>query len=217
MNSLREFFNMFFTTDYFLILLIILLLVLLVITIHLIKVENYYKKNKNNLNELNDDILEDQDDNTLVLNFGNENNDYKDSFKEISPRLQDKFDNIEKILSDKNEKEIEKYENDEEKSAIISTEELESLSKDKGFEIGNNKNLIIQYEEEQEKKAIISYEELLKNASSLKVSYKDETNNENGPIVRKIELEKPNIERNLNYIEETNFLSTLKDFRANLK
>ncbi len=215
MSSISEFFSVFLTTDYFLILLIILLLILLVITIHLIKVENYYKRNKNSI-ESDDDIL-DQNESNLVLNFGNEEDiSDKNIVFEDNSGLNDKFGNIEKIFNDDNELKLESYEKDEEESAIISTEELESLSKEKCFEL-NNKTLINQYEEEQEKKAIISYEELLKNASSLKVSYKEEPIDINGPIVRKIEIEKPNIERNLNYIEETNFLSTLKDFRANLK
>lgn len=212
MKTLGEFFRLFFTTDYFLILLIILLLIVLVIIIHLIRVQNYYKKNE---------VIEEEEkpeENFLTLNFGKEPIE-EPSIKEheINPRLQDKFESIEKILSGKTAGDIEEYEKNEEETAIISTKELESISKARGFETSNNASLINQYEEEQEKKAIISYEELLKNASGLKLNYKDENYDINGPIVRKVELETPVIERNLNYVEETNFLSTLKEFRETLK
>lgn len=207
MENIREFFKIFFTTDYFLILLIILLLIVLVITIHLIRLQRYYGKNSDI--EIKDNS---EEENFLTLNFGSEPLE-EDFIK--SKELDEKFESIEKILSPEEEK-IE-YEKEEEESAIISASELEEISKARTFENSNNTSLINQYEEEQEKKAIISYEELLKNASSLKINYKDENYEPEGPIVRKIELETPVIERNLNYVEETNFLSTLKDFRAQLK
>ncbi len=210
MESINEFFKMFFTTDYFLILLIILLLIILVITIHLIRMQRYYSKNKIEINE--EPVLDEE--NFLTLNFGSEPLS-EDIVK--SSKLDEKFESMEKIFSEDKEKIIESYEKDEEESAIISTEELETISKNRDFGIASNASLINQYEEEQEKKAIISYEELLKNASSLKLNYKEENYNTEGPIVRKVELETPTIERNLNYVEETNFLSTLKDFRAQLK
>lgn len=205
MNNLNEFLEVFFTTDYFLILLIILLLIVLVITVHLIRIQSYLK-NENVFLEEEDDPIENEELLTSSLN----------EVQQEKPQTSVSFDSIEKLLCGEDES-IERYEKDEEESAIISTAELEKITQDKDFVLGNNEILINQYEAEQEKKAIISYEELLKNASSLKLNYKDETVGAEGPIVRKIELETPAIERNLNYIEETNFLSTLKEFRTRLK
>ncbi len=213
MENISEFFKIFFTTDYFLILLIIILLIILIITVHLIRIQRYYNKNDIKI----DDETNKEEENFLTLNFGNEFLE-EDITKTIEKeKINEKFESIEKILSGNKEESIHEYEKDEEESAIISTEELEQISKNRNLDGTNNSSLINQYEEEQEKKAIISYEELLKNASSLKLNYKEENYETDGPIVRKIELETPIIERNLNYVEETNFLSTLKDFRAQLK
>ncbi len=92
---------------------------------------------------------------------------------------------------------------------------LEKISKVRN--INSNSDLINQYEMDQGKKAIISYEELLKNASNLKMNYEDTNINTDGPIIRKVDVETPTLERNLSYMEETNFLAALKEFRANLK
>lgn len=96
------------------------------------------------------------------------------------------------------------------------------------MEDNNDKYIrITEYENDQEKKAIISYDELLKNASSLTISYEDETNTD-GIKVRKVELdkEKPNMESFVteeikvksfySFEREEEFLKTLKQFRANL-
>lgn len=211
MERINEFFKVFFTTDYFLILLIMLLLIILVIIVHLIRLQKYFNKEEIIIEE-----EPNKEENFLTLNFGSEvlEEDIVETLEK--EKINEKFESIEKILSG-NQEEIHTYEKDEEESAIISAEELEQIKRSRNLEENSNASLINQYEEEQEKKAIISYEELLKNASSLKLNYKEEANEPNGPIVRKIELETPTIERNLNYVEETNFLSTLKDFRAQLK
>lgn len=73
---------------------------------------------------------------------------------------------------------IEDYENGEEENAVISTEELEKVTRQRMEELGMNDNQVAiqKYEEDQEKKAIISYEQLLKNASNITLTYKEETN-----------------------------------------
>lgn len=212
MENLIDFFRMFFTTDYFLILLIILLLIVLVIIIHLIRLQRYEGVK----------IIEEpkeEEENFLTLNFGNEllEDDLLEALEneKVNEKITEQFESIDKILENN---EIFEYEKDEEDSAIISTEELEKIKANRNLEENSNASLINQYEEEQEKKAIISYEELLRNASSLKLNYKEETNIEpNGPVVRKVEIETPVIDRSVNYSEETDFLSTLKDFRTQLK
>lgn len=190
--NFQEFLNVFFTTDYFLILLIILLLILLIITMQLIK--NQYADKNESITE-DDETLD-----NLFINFMNQEK------TEDKPLI-----NAEEKIID----EINFYEKDEEECAIISSDELEKISKIRN--ISNNSDLINQYELEQEKKAIISYEELLKNASNLKMNYEDITLNDEGPIIRKVDVETPTLERNLSYMEETNFLNALKEFRANLK
>lgn len=188
--NLNEFIDIFFTQDYFLILLIILLLILLIITIQLIK-SQYIPKEE--IEEEKEETLD-----NLFIDFMNK--DKTEETIEIP-----KINEISLPLFD---------EEDEENNAIISNDELEHISQTRN--INSNSSLINQYELEQEQKAIISYEELLKNAANLKMNYEEPLIND-GPIIRKVDIETPTLERNLNYIEEVNFLSTLKEFRANLK
>lgn len=129
--------------------------------------------------------------------------------------------------------------NDEE-SAIISTEELQKASEKLSSTLEMDTSEIIEmYEEEQEKKAIISYEELLKNASSINVNYKEPISKElDEPLVKEInisdnkedvkvnfiEKEKPSDQivvsssgKVMDYIEEEEFLKLLKEFRLELE
>ncbi len=185
--NFKEFIDVFFTKDYFLILLIILLLILLVITIQLIK--NQYVSKKE-VEEETEDTLD-----NLIIDF-------------MDKEKQEELPRMNEIL-------LPSYEDDEEENAIISGVELERISQSRN--INSNSGLINQYEMEQEQKAIISYEELLKNAANLKMNYEDTVVSGEGPLIRKVELETPTLERNLSYIEETNFLVALKEFRSNLK
>jgi hypothetical protein len=191
--NFEDFISIFFTLDYFLVLLIILLLILLVLTLQLIK--NNYTKEEKETSEDNNDTL----DNLFI------------DFMSKKPEMEEN-----KVIDEKNTmNEINYYEKNEEECAIISNDELEKASKIRN--INTNSDLINQYELEQEKKAIISYEELLKNASNLKMNYEDISFDNEGPVIKKIDVETPTLERNLSYMDETNFLNTLKEFRANLK
>ncbi|UKI57987.1 MAG: hypothetical protein L6V81_00495 [Clostridium sp.] len=107
------------------------------------------------------------------------------------------------------DKVIDEYEDSEESNAVISTEELEKVTKDRMDTLGLNDNqaAIAKYEEEQEKKAIISYEQLLKNASNITLSYKKE-NNEKGlsKKINKIEVKEKEVTQAISYLEEEEFL-----------
>ena len=114
---------------------------------------------------------------------------------------------------------IDEYENSEEENAVISAEELERRTKERIDELGSNDNqvAIAKYEEEQEKKAIISYEQLLKNASNITLSYKEEEKKDKeAPRINKIEVEQKEVIGTENYLEEEEFLKILKEFRMTL-
>lgn len=114
--------------------------------------------------------------------------------------------------------EVVKYELSEEENAVISTDELEQRKIEKFNELGvtSNQALIDKYEEEQEKKAIISYEQLLKNASNITLTYKEEKLEDGAPKVNKIELNLEDVSQPQNYEEEEEFLELLKEFMTNL-
>ena len=77
--------------------------------------------------------------------------------------------------------------------------------------------IIEKYEEEQEKKAIISYEQLVKNASNITLTYKEEEpKKKDAPKVNKIEIEQKEVTPSENYVNEEEFLKILKEFRLNL-
>ncbi|MDD6272750.1 MAG: hypothetical protein PUA90_04455 [bacterium] len=114
---------------------------------------------------------------------------------------------------------IDEYESSEEENAVISAEELERRTKERIDELGSNDNqvAIAKYEEEQEKKAIISYEQLLKNASNITLSYKEEEKKDKeAPRINKIEVEQKEVIGTENYLEEEEFLKILKEFRMTL-
>ena len=113
---------------------------------------------------------------------------------------------------------IEEYENGEEENAVISTEELEKVTRQRMENLGMNDNQVAiqKYEEEQEKKAIISYEQLLKNASNITLTYKEETNKKGAPKVNKIEVQEKEVTQAVSYVEEEEYLKILKEFRLSL-
>ena len=113
---------------------------------------------------------------------------------------------------------INEYEDNEESNAVISTEELEKVTRDRMDTLGLNDNqaAIAKYEEEQEKKAIISYEQLLKNASNITLSYKKENNEKGCPKINKIEVKEKEVTQAISYLEEEEFLKILKEFRLSL-
>ena len=66
-------------------------------------------------------------------------------------------------------------------------------------------------------KAIISYEQLLKNASNITLSYKQEDmKDKEAPRVNKIEVEQKEVVGVENYLAEEEFLKILKEFRMTL-
>lgn len=114
---------------------------------------------------------------------------------------------------------IEEYENGEEENAVISTEELEKVARQRMENLGMNDNQVAiqKYEEEQEKKAIISYEQLLKNASNITLTYKEETNKKGAPKVNKIEVQEKEVTQAVSYVAEEEYLKILKEFRLTLE
>lgn len=114
---------------------------------------------------------------------------------------------------------IEEYENGEEENAVISTEELERVTRQRMQDLGMNDNQVAiqKYEEEQEKKAIISYEQLLKNASNITLTYKEETNKKGAPKVNKIEVKEKEVTQAVSYVAEEEYLQILKEFRLSLE
>ena len=114
---------------------------------------------------------------------------------------------------------IEEYENGEEENAVISTEELEKVTRQRMENLGMNDNqaAIQKYEEEQEKKAILSYEQLLKNASNITLTYKEETNKKGAPKVNKIEVQEKEVTQAVSYVAEEEYLKILKEFRLSLE
>ena len=83
--------------------------------------------------------------------------------------------------------------------------------------LNDNQAAIQKYEEEQEKKAIISYEQLLKNASNITLSFKEEDKKDaDAPIVNKVEIEQKEVTGAESYLEEEEFLKILKEFRTSL-
>ena len=114
---------------------------------------------------------------------------------------------------------IEEYENGEEENAVISTEELEKVTRQRMEDLGMNDNQVAiqKYEEEQEKKAIISYEQLLKNASNITLTYKEETNKKGAPKVNKIEVQEKEVTQAVSYVAEEEYLKILKEFRLSLE
>ena len=114
---------------------------------------------------------------------------------------------------------IEEYENGEEENAVISTEELEKVARQRMENLGMNDNQVAiqKYEEEQEKKAIISYEQLLKNASNITLTYKEETNKKGAPKLNKIEVQEKEVTKAVSYVAEEEYLKILKEFRLTLE
>ena len=114
---------------------------------------------------------------------------------------------------------IEEYENGEEENAVISTEELEKVTRKRMEDLGMNDNQVAiqKYEEEQEKKAIISYEQLLKNASNITLTYKEEKNKKGAPKVNKIEVQEKEVTQAVSYVAEEEYLKILKEFRLSLE
>ena len=221
MNKIDRVIEAFVTGDYFIIFLVIILVILLVLVLALIKSREDYNELLNKeikSNDSDDDIISDIADGDDILG------DFKslmastkdDVIDENVPLIkQVDLDGIETFKSKAKE-----YESLDEENAVISASELEKRTKERQDTLGSNENQVAieKYEEEQEKKAIISYEQLLKNASNITLSYKEEKKKDkNAPRINKIELEQKEVSAAEMYLKEEEFLKILKEFRISLE
>ncbi len=233
MKEFDSFLEVFMTGDYFLIFLVLMLIILIVLVLALVKTRNDYmevimreerkldspdfledltKENTSEAKEKVKDIKPIEDDLDLLESLKAEFqedviDENKPLIKQIDVPNVMTYDNV-----------IDEYEDNEESNAVISTEELEKVTRDRMDTLGLNDNqaAIAKYEEEQEKKAIISYEQLLKNASNITLSYKKENNEKGCPKINKIEVKEKEVTQAISYLEEEEFLKILKEFRLSL-
>lgn len=225
MMNIDKVLETFIEGDYLLVFLALMLIILVVLIISLIKSRQEYndlldytnkkeiiKEPESLINEvksldedsLTDDLLKEFD----ALKTSTTVEEEKPIIKQVNLSEVKTYNDI-----------IDEYENSEEENAVISAEELERRTKERIDELGSNDNqvAIAKYEEEQEKKAIISYEQLLKNASNITLSYKEEEKKDKeAPRINKIEVEQKEVIGTENYLEEEEFLKILKEFRMTL-
>ena len=236
MENFDKFLETFMTGDFFLIFLILMLIILLVLVLALVKtrteylemvrreqekidLESKFKKQveepKKVTNVKKDEkIIEEEPDildelnNLMATSKEDMIDENKPLVKQIDVPNVKTYDDI-----------IEEYENGEEENAVISTEELEKVTRQRMEDLGMNDNQVAiqKYEEEQEKKAIISYEQLLKNASNITLTYKEEKNKKGAPKVNKIEVQEKEVTQAVSYVAEEEYLKILKEFRLSLE
>ena len=218
MNNIDKVIEAFVGGDYFLLFLVLTLAILIVLILALIKSRGEYnellnyeldKKKRNEIEneDTNNDILDD-----LQSLMAETKEDVIDEDKPLIKQID--IHDIEKKNNLVND-----YEANEEENAVISADELEKRTKERLDALGttDNQEIIAKYEEEQEKKAIISYEQLLKNASNITLSYKEEEYKEkDAPRVNKIEAHQKEVSGAENYLAEEEFLRILKEFRTSL-
>ncbi len=217
MNNIDKVIDAFVTGDYFIIFLILTLAILIVLILALIKSRGEYNEllSYEEERENKEKTIVEDNSNNLLSELENlmatTNEEVIDENKPLIKQVD--LSNV-KTYDD----EINAYEFQEEENAVISADELEKRTKERMETLGTNDNqvAIAAYEEEQEKKAIISYEQLLKNASNISLSYKEEKVSKDAPKVNKIELEQKEVTGTENYLEEEEFLKILKEFRISL-
>ena len=236
MENFDKFLETFMTGDFFLIFLILMLIILLVLVLALVKTRSEYlemvrrEQEKIDLESKFKKQIEEQKKSTEVKK--------DEKVIEEEPDILDELNNLmatskEDIIDENKplvkqidvpnvktyDDIIEEYENGEEENAVISTEELEKVTRQRMEDLGmNDKQVAIQkYEEEQEKKAIISYEQLLKNASNITLTYKEEKNKKGAPKVNKIEVQEKEVTQAVSYVAEEEYLKILKEFRLSLE
>lgn len=217
MNNIDKVIDAFVTGDYFIIFLILTLAILIVLILALIKSRGEYNEllSYEEERENKEKTIVEDNSNSLLSELENlmatTNEEVIDENKPLIKQVD--LSNV-KTYDD----EINAYEFQEEENAVISADELEKRTKERMETLGTNDNqvAIAAYEEEQEKKAIISYEQLLKNASNISLSYKEEKVSKDAPKVNKIELEQKEVTGTENYLEEEEFLKILKEFRISL-
>ena len=236
MENFDKFLETFMTGDFFLIFLILMLIILLVLVLALVKtrteylemvrreqekidLESKFKKQveepKKVTNVKKDEkIIEEEPDildelnNLMATSKEDMIDENKPLVKQIDVPNVKTYDDI-----------IEEYENGEEENAVISKEELEKVTRKRMEDLGMNDNQVAiqKYEEEQEKKAIISYEQLLKNASNITLTYKEEIYKKGAPKVNKIEVQEKEVTQAVSYVAEEEYLKILKEFRLSLE
>ena len=226
MHNIDKVIETFVSGDYFIIFLILTLSILVILILALIKSRNEYNEllmlELNNRNKDNKD--KDEEEQNGVIDFDDDilselsmlqANTKDDIINEDKPLIKqvnlDGIKTYDDIISD--------YESLEEENAVISSEELEQKAKERRDALGDSDNqiAIAAYEEEQEKKAIISYEQLLKNASNITLTYKEEENKKkDAPKVTKIEVQEHEVSAPEVYLEQEEFLKILKEFRVSL-
>lgn len=235
MENFDKFLETFMTGDFFLIFLILMLIILLVLVLALVKTRSEYlemvrreqekidleSKFKKQVEEpkkvtevkKDEKVIEEPDildelNNLMATSKEDMIDENKPLVKQIDVPNVKTYDDI-----------IEEYENGEEENAVISTEELEKVTRQRMEDLGMNDNQVAiqKYEEEQEKKAIISYEQLLKNASNITLTYKEEKNKKGAPKVNKIEVKEKEVTQAVSYVAEEEYLKILKEFRLSLE
>ncbi len=196
----------FVSGDYFLVFLALLLIILVVLIVALLKTREEYNEllESSEKKEEKEDFFEE----LMAVNNEEELEADKPLIKQIDVSSLKTYDD-----------EINDYESNEEENAIISAEELSIRTQNRLDDLGvsSNQAIIDKYEEEQENKAIISYEQLLKNASNISLTYKEEKTSKDAPKVNKVEVEKREVSAPDNYLAEEEFLRILKEFRINLE
>ena len=212
MSNFDMFLDTFINGDYFLVFLAIVVMILVVLVVALIKTREDYKEllvkeeieQKEEITDTKEDFFGD----LLATSTEEKLEADKPLIKQIDVSALKTYDD-----------EINEYEVNEEEHAIISAEELNEKTQERINELGSTANqaVIDRYEEEQENKAIISYEQLLKNASNITLSYKQEKTASDSPRINKVELEKREISAPDSYLAEEEFLKILKEFRINLE
>ena len=224
MRNIDKVIDTFVSGDYFIIFLILTLAILLVLVLALFKSRGEYNEllksklenDKKDGEEDEDEVLSFIDDDDILSELEALQASTKDDIIDEDKPLIKQIDvknvrTYDDIISD--------YELSEEENAVISREELEQKAKERRETLGETENqkAIDAYEEEQEKKAIISYEQLLKNASNITLTYKEEElKKKDAPKVTKIEVEQKEVSAPEVYLEQEEFLKILKEFRVSL-
>ena len=236
MENFDKFLETFMTGDFFLIFLILMLIILLVLVLALVKTRTEYLemvRREQEKIDLESKFKKQVEDPKKVTNVKKD-----EKIIEEEPDILDELNNLmatsKEDMIDENkplvkqidvpnvktyDDIIEEYENGEEENAVISTEELEKVTRKRMEDLGMNDNQVAiqKYEEEQEKKAIISYEQLLKNASNITLTYKEEKNKKGAPKVNKIEVQEKEVTQAVSYVAEEEYLKILKEFRLSLE
>jgi len=208
MEKFELFLDAFVNADTFLLFVVVMAIILFVLIMALFKTRNdvIELKNEKDNNVVNEDnfILRD----IVATNEEDKIDENKPLIKQVNIPTIETYDD-----------EINRYEYNEEESAVISADELQKVKEQRMNELGVSENdaIIKKYEEEQEKKAIISYEQLVKNASNITLTYKEEETKKGAPKINKIEVKEKEVTPAESYIDEEQFLKILKEFRLSLE